>query len=137
MAYKIVEQAKAWWPIRWNGVADDGEIVTYEIPGRFVILDEDEFLEFNEDVAKVGGELAEAEDPGERRKLSQVLSPFILRILEDWRDVTEEDGSEGGRSVPFEKASLERMLRVPNFASGVTESYRRLRAAQPEQRKGN
>lgn len=137
MAYKIVEQAKAWWPIRWNGVTEDGAIVDIEIRGRFVILDEDAFLEFNEDVAKVSLELAETGSETERKKLSEVISPFYLRILEDWQNVTEDDGSETGRAVPFNKANLERMLRVPNFAAGVTESYQRLRKAQPEQRKGN
>lgn len=137
MAYKIVSQAKAWWPIRWNGVTEDGEIVNIEIRGRFVILDEDEFLEFNEDVAKVSLELAQADSDAERKKLSEVISPFYLRILEDWQDVTEDDGSKDGRSTPFNKVNLERMLRVPNFASGVTESYQRLRKAQPVQREGN
>lgn len=137
MAYKIVSQAKAWWPIRWNGVTEDGEIVAIEIRGRFVILDEDAFLEFNEDVAKVSLELAQADSDADRKKLSEVISPFYQRILEDWQDVTEDDGSDAGRAVPFNQANLERMLRVPNFASGVTESYARLRKAQPEQRKGN
>ncbi len=137
MAYKIVSQAKAWWPIRWNGVTEDGEIVNIEIRGRFVILDEDEFLEFNEDIAKVSLELAQADSDADRKKLSELISPFYQRILEDWQDVTEDDGSDAGRSVPFNQANLERMLRVPNFASGVTESYQRLRKAQPEQRKGN
>lgn len=137
MAYKIVSQAKAWWPIRWNGVTEDGEIVAIEIRGRFVILDEDEFLEFNEDVARISLELAQADSDADRKKLSEVISPFYLRILEDWQDVTEDDGSDAGRSLPFNQANLERMLRVPNFASGVTESYQRLRKGQPEQRKGN
>ncbi|BBB13423.1 hypothetical protein [Sphingopyxis sp. FD7] len=137
MAYKIVSQAKAWWPIRFNGVTEEGEIVVNEIRGRFVILDEDEFVAFNDDVAKVGSELVQADNPDDRKTLSGVLSPFILRILENWEGVIEDDGSEGGRSVPFTKDNLERMLRVPNFAGGVTEAYRDLRKAQPEQRKGN
>lgn len=137
MAYKIVEQAKAWWPIRFNGVTEDGEIVVNEIKGRFIILDEDEFMEFKGDVAEVGVALAAAKNPAERRKLSKVLSPFILRILEDWQDVTEDDGTDAGRSVPFSKDNLERMLRIPNFAAAVTEANRAVRAAEPEQRKGN
>ncbi len=137
MAYKIVSQPRAWWPIQFNGVTEDGEVVSYEIRGRFIILDEDEFFQFNEDVVNVATALTEAESPEDRKTLSSVLSPFILRILEDWQGVTEDDGSEAGRSIPFGKDGLERMLRVPNFATGVTDSYRKLRAAQPEQRKGN
>lgn len=137
MAYKIVSQAKAWWPIRFNGVTEDGEIVVNEIRGRFIILDEDEFIDFNRDVAKVGSQLAETDHPEDRKALSAVLSPFILRILEDWQDVVEDDGSEAGRALPFTKENLERMLRVPNFATGITEASRAVRAAQPEHRKGN
>lgn len=137
MAYKIVSQARAWWPIRFNGVTEDGEIVVNEISGRFKILDEDEFQLFEDDIAKVGAALAAAKDAAEQKALSEVISPFLLRVLEDWRDVTEDDGSEAGLSVPFGKESLERMIRVPNFASAVTEAYRKLRKAEPEQRKGN
>jgi hypothetical protein len=137
VAYKIVSQAKAWWPIRFNGVTEEGGIVVNEIRGRFVILDEDEFVAFNDDVAKVGSALVQADNPDDRKTLSGVLSPFILRILENWEGVVEDDGSEGGRSVAFTKNNLERMLRVPNFAAGVTDAYRALRTAQPEQRKGN
>lgn len=135
MAYKIVSQAKAWWPIRWGGVTDDGAIVENEIEGRFIILDEDEFQQFEEDIADIGSELAAVGDdkrPEERQRLSELLSPFILRILENWKDVTDEEGE-----VPFSKSSLERMLRVPNFAAGVAESYRKCRKAEPERRKGN
>ena len=137
MAYKIVSQAKAWWPIRFNGVTEDGEIVVNEIKGRFIILDEDEFMQFKGDVAKVGVALAAADNPDDRKALSKVLSPFILRILEDWQGVTEDDDTEAGRSVPFNQGNLERMLRIPNFAAAVTEANRAVRAAEPEQRKGN
>lgn len=137
MAYKIVSQARAWWPIRFNGVTEDGEIVVNEIEGRFKILDEDDFVEFNEDIAEVSAALSSATDKAERRKLSALISPFYLRILEDWRGVTEDDGNGGASSVPFGKESLERMLRVPNFARGVTTANHEVRTAEPETRKGN
>lgn len=133
MAYTIVSQPRAWWPIRFNGVTEDGEIVTNEIRGRFNILDEDAFVEFNEDIAKATGELANATSDAERKKLSEILSPFFMRVLGDWEHVVEEDNS----SVPFSKSNLERMLRVPNFASGVSVAHAEVRAADPEHRKGN
>lgn len=133
MAYVIVSQPRAWWPIRFNGVTEDGEIVTNEIRGRFNILDEDAYVEFRDDVAQATGALAAATSDDERRKLSEILSPFFMRILEDWEHVVEEDKS----SVPFSQSNLERMLRVPNFASGVSAAHVEVRAADPELRKGN
>lgn len=134
MAYKIVSQARAWWPIRFNGVTEDGEIVVNEIRGRFKILDEDEHTQLQIEMASAAP-AAVKQDPD--IKVSDLTAPYLLRILEDWEGVTEDDGSEGGKSLPFNEDNLKRMLRVPNFSSGVASAYAEVRAAQPEQRKGN
>lgn len=70
-------------------------------------------------------------------KVSDLTAPYLLRILENWEGVTEDDGSDGGKSLPFTEDNLKRMLRVPNFSGGVATAYAEVRAAQPEQRKGN
>lgn len=132
MTYKIGSQAKAWWPIRFNGVTEDGEVVVNEIRGRFLILDEDENFNLDREIAAV----RVADDDG-NVSLSELMAPLVLRFLEDWKDVVEDDGTEGGKAVPFTEASLKRMLRVPNFANGVADAYRAARKAEPERRKGN
>ncbi len=132
MGYKIVSQPRAWWPIRFNGVSEDGKTIENVIEGRFIILDEDEFKQFEDDMRPVlfG-------DDGASQKLSELLAPFILRILEDWKDVLEDDGTEAGKSLPFSADNLKRMLRVPNFATAVATACREVRTGEPERRKGN
>jgi len=134
MAYKIVSQAKAWWPIRFNGVTEDGEIVVNEIRGRFKILDEDEHIQLQLDMSTATNGVA-TDQPDV--KISDLIAPYVLRILEDWEGVTEDDGSESGRSLPFNEDNLKRMLRVPNFSSGLATAHAEVRAASPERRKGN
>ncbi len=132
MAYKIGSQTKAWWPIRFNGVAEDGSIVENEIKGRFRILDEDENLALEREIAS-----ARVEEDDASPALSALLAPIVMKFLEDWQGVTEDDGSDEGKSVPFTEANLIRMLRVPNFAGGVAAAYRAARAGEPERRRGN
>lgn len=134
MAYKIVSQAKAWWPIRFNGLTEDGETVVNEVQGRFIILDEDEFQQFETDVSTLQTAIV---DPDGSKKMSELLSPFFMRILEDWKDVVEDDGTETGKSVPFTEANLQRMLRVPNFATAASVAFREARKAEPKRREGN
>ncbi|MBN8844792.1 MAG: hypothetical protein J0H88_16245 [Sphingomonadales bacterium] len=132
MAYVIVEQPRAWWPIRFNGVTEEGEIVENEVRGRFIILDEDEFKEFEDDMMAVL-----VTDKPVTKKVSQLLSPFIMRILENWEHVLEDDGTKQGRSLPFDEPNLQRMLRVPNFAAAVAAACREVRKAEPVRRTGN
>lgn len=130
MTYKIVSKPHAWWPIRFNGVTEEGEIVTNEIQGRFVILDEDEFKQLETDMmpALLGDAADNADKP-----LSAQFVPFVQRMMVDWKDVLDEDGS----SLPFNPENLGRLLRVPNFAWGVATAFREVRRGEPERRKGN
>lgn len=132
MAYKIGSQSKTWWPVRFNGVSEDGEVVVNEIKGRFRILDEDENHALEKDIAA-----ARIDGEGEDGKLSSALAPIIERFLEDWQGVTEDDGTPEGKAVPFTPDNLKRMLRVPNFAGGVATAYREARAGEPGRRQGN
>lgn len=132
MSYKIGSQSKAWWPIRFKGVTEDGAVVDNEIRGRFRILDEDENLALEADIAKVREATA-----GDAVSLSDTLAPLIERFLEDWQGVLEDDGTSEGRAVPFNTENLKRMLRVPNFAAGVGTAFREARAGEPERRRGN
>jgi hypothetical protein len=132
MAYKIGSQTKAWWPIRFNGVTEEGVVVENEIRGRFRILDEDENVTLEADIVKVREALT-ADSP----QLSGALAPIIERFLEDWQGVLEDDGTPEGKALPFTPENLKRMLRVPNFAAGVGLAFREVRAGEPERRRGN
>lgn len=132
MAFKIVSQPKAWWPVIFKGVTEDGTIVENTFDGRFRILDEDENLELEREIAKI-----RAAEDAEAKSLSEVLAPLIMKFLEDWRGVTEDDGTDAGVSLPFTPENLMRMLRVPNVSGAIATAYRAARAGEPETRKGN
>ena len=132
MAYKIVSQPKAWWPVLFKGVTEDGTVVENTFEGRFRILDEDENLQLERDIAKV-----RADEDVDEKSLSELIAPLIMKFLEDWRGVTEDDGTEAGASLPFNEENLKRMLRVPNVSGAIATAYRAARAGEPETRKGN
>ena len=125
MAYKIVSQPKAWWPVRFNGVSEEGEIVENGFEMRFVLLDEDENLVLERDIIALSETAASAGETS----FSALATPIVQRIAEDWRGVTEDDGTDDGRSLPF--------VTVPNVLAAIATAYRAARAAEPEQRKGN
>lgn len=131
MAYKIGSQTRAWWPIRFNGVTEEGETVVNEIKGRFKILDEEENLAVER--ALIEASTAGAPDG----QLVATLAPLVERFLEDWRDVLRDDGTPDGESVPFGRDGLIDMLKVPNFAGAVMTAYRAARAGEPVVRRGN
>lgn len=133
MAYKIVSQPKAWWPVRFNGVSEEGEIVENGFEMRFVLLDEDENLVLERDIIALSETAASAGETS----FSALATPIVQRIAEDWRGVTEDDGTDDGRSLPFVTENIARMLRVPNVLGAIATAYRAARAAEPERRKGN
>lgn len=132
MAYKIVSQPKAWWPVRFKGVTEDGEVVENVFEMRFIILDEDANIQLERDIREIATS-AEAE----KKSLSEIGAPIIERIADDWRGVTEDDGTEGGRSLPYISENLKRMLRVPNVLGAIAQAYREARAGEPARRLGN
>lgn len=122
MAYKIVKQPRAWWPVTFAGVTEEGEIITNSFKMRFRILDEDEQAELMKDETPIEG------------LPSEQAAAAVLKIAEDWQGVTEDDGSEAGRSLPFTPENLAMLLKVPNVAIGIAAAYRDCRAGI---RKGN
>lgn len=132
MAYKIVAQPKVWWPVSFKGATEDGEVVENVFEMRFRILDEDENAQLDREITQV----READDINDRT-LSDVMCPIVLRMAEDWRGVTEDDGTEGGASLPFNEENLKRMLRVPNVTAAIARAYRAARAGEPARRAGN
>jgi len=132
MAYKIVSQAKAWRPVFFNGLTEEGEVVENFFEVRFIILDEDENADLENDIRE-----AITAAGSDDRRLSEISTPIVLRFVEDWRGALEDDGTEQGRSMPFDAANLARMIRVPNVLKGITSAYRDARAGEPARRAGN
>lgn len=127
MAFKIVSQPRAWWPVEFPGVTEDGEVVSNSFRMRFRLLDQDEQAELEGAVIKMAGAGDLASAPP-----SQVAADIVMKIAEDWEGVTVDDGSEAGKSLPFNAENVATLMNVPNVADGVMRAYRACRAGGRE-----
>lgn len=132
MTYKIVKSPRAWWPVTFPGVTEDGEVVENKFEMRFKLLDEDEQAEIETELRLI----ADREDAADK-KPSELSAPIIMRIAEDWRGVVTDDGTEAGASLPFNQENVATLMKVPNVFLGVARAYRACRAGQAETRRGN
>ncbi|KQM23124.1 hypothetical protein ASE73_02555 [Sphingomonas sp. Leaf24] len=87
MGYRIVKRAQAWWPVEWDGVTDDGTIVTNRIELRFYLLKVDAGMAFIRDVNDAQDREAE-----EGVDHSALYAGLVQRIASDWRGVEAENG---------------------------------------------
>lgn len=132
MAFTIVRQIKAWWPISFAGVTEAGDVVTNSFRMRFLVLDEDAHQELERDVLKM------VDQAGDGAVLSALAADVVERIAEDWEGVTiEGDNGEAPQSLPFNRDNILTLVRVPNAFMGIVAGYRACRAGQPETRRGN
>ncbi len=132
MSYKIVKSPRAWWPVTFAGVSEEGEVVKNGFEMRFKLLDEDEQVEVELEFRKV----AEREG-ADQLKPSALMAEAVMRIAEDWRDVTMDDGSETGASMPFTPDNVAELMKVPNVFWACAAAYRACRAGEPDARLGN
>lgn len=131
--FKIVSQPKAWWPVKFAGVTDDGKVVQNEFELRFIILDEDA----NQDLEISISEAADTLVGEGRIKPSQFAANVVMKMAEDWKGVTLDDGTEAGKSLPFSPENLQMLLKTPNVFLAVAAAYRDCRAGTQERRRGN
>lgn len=129
--FKIVKNPKAWWPVTFPGVTEDGQVVENKIEVRFVLHDEDENIQLARDMGAASEEAADDVLP------SAFAADIVMRIAEDWKGVTLDDGSVDGMSLPFTRENVAMLVRVPNAFDGITAGYRACRAGRAGARQGN
>ncbi|UIJ46899.1 histidine kinase [Sphingomonas cannabina] len=102
MAYKVVKNPRVWFPVKWDGLAEDGTIVVNAIEMRFRLLKVDEAVEFMRDVFAAQAAVVEAErgDAAEKADLAQIHAELIARIASDWRHIEFENGEPMRWDVP-------------------------------------
>lgn len=132
MTYKIVANPRAWWPVIFAGVTEEGEVVENRFDMRFRLLDQDSAFALEREVAE-----AMAQDDTAGLRPSRLATDLVLRIAEDWRGVTEDDGSEAGRSLPFSEENVATLMNVANVFAGVLSAFRACRAGEAGARRGN
>lgn len=132
MSYKIVKSPRAWWPVTFAGVTDAGEVIENRFQMRFKLLDEDEQIEVEREFRAV------AEREGvDQLKPSKLMADAVMRIAEDWKDVTVDDGTEAGASLPFTAENVAMLMAVPNVFWACAAAYRACRAGEAPARLGN
>ena len=134
MAFKIVKNPKAWWPVFIPGVTEDGTVVENSFEMRFRILDDDE----NRAVAAEMQTVAEEFDPTATSE-SELAAQLVEKIAEDWRSVEMEDpaGGDAAISLPFTPENIRTVVKLPNAWDAIARAYRACRTATPEKRLGN
>lgn len=126
--FRIVKEPKAWWPVTWQGVAEDGSLVENKIELRFRMLKVDAAAAFIRDV--VAASETEAE-PG--ADLPATYAGLIARIADDWRGV----GAENGEPLPWSIENLRLLMNEGGLFTHVFAAFRACLAAAPKAREGN
>jgi hypothetical protein len=158
--FKVVQGRRAWWPVVFNGVTEEGKVVENKIELRFHIHGEDEYSEVMfqlsrlqsraEELARMeidGPAAAEGDEAGadaddvdadarrvvERKILGRLYAEFVERIAIDWRGI----GFENGVAMKFEKDNLEAALVTPNLFAAIVGAYQKCRRGERDVRQGN
>lgn len=119
--FKLVKDTTSWWPVTWNGVAEDGSLIENRIEVQFVLVGRSEFKKM------FLGEAAEGEDGDDRDRA------VAARIMRDWRGIGDEDG----KPLPFTPEFRDQWLDIPTVPAAVLAAYARLLMAAPEVREKN
>ncbi|QCI93268.1 histidine kinase [Novosphingobium sp. EMRT-2] len=127
--YRLISERMAWWPVLFDGVTEEGEVVTNKIELRFRILGEDDYVAWAQELAAP----SVAEDGSEKAVSTDAAVARLMRVVSDWRGV----GAENGEPLPFNAANFGALLQAPNVAPAVGRAYLACRRAAPEIREGN
>lgn len=137
--YKIVEKPRAWWPVVWPGVTEDGEVVENRIEMRFFLHSEDEFVALLTEARDVARKEAEqltgaVTDEAGPVQLSRLYANLTTRIACDWRGI----GAENGEPLPWSAENVRLLMNAPGRVFKATmEAYQACRNGGAEIRAGN
>lgn len=91
MAFKIVKQPRAWWPVEFPGVAEDGSIVTNKFEVQFNLLKVDAAAEWMMEMLSVAQ--GETKNIGRDGKLlPDIYAGQVARVANNWRGIEAENG---------------------------------------------
>ena len=147
MAYRIVKQARAWRPVEWPGISEDGESVTNRIELRFRILKVDAATAFIREVVD-----AQARETRPDVDAPQVYAELVAQIADEWRGVLAEneeplrwdvpeswidDKDEAGKRKPLVAPNLRTLMNEGGMFTHIFSAWRDALAAAPKVREGN
>lgn len=126
--FRIVKQPRAWFPVVWDGLDEDGNVVENRIEMRFLLLKVDAAAEFIRDVVAFSAKEGEPDVD-----VPQGYADLIGRISDDWRGV----GAENGEPLPFTPENLRLLMNEGGMFTHVFNAFRSALAGQGKAREGN
>lgn len=135
--FKLVEERRAWQPVTFPGLTEDGKRVENEIEMQFVLLSTDANLKLLQEARELTVDAATEEDAGESGKpgksLSQVMAAFGIKIVRDWKGVSEANEDP----IKFSEDQLARLFNVPGTFEAMLRAYRGAIDGGKDDRAGN
>ena len=145
--YKLVKERRAWWPVVFKGVTEEGRVVENKVEFRFTIHSEDDHAQLLASAAglrdraeelvreEVGDIEVSQEELAEKKLtiLSRLYAEFVERFATDWRGI----GAENGDPLRFEPENLRLFMNVPGTFKATFEAYAKCRIGEKEARAGN
>ncbi len=145
--YRIVAQPRAWTPVTFPVVMEDGTVATFTIEMRFRLLKVDAATAFIAEVVRVQA----LEDQGGADH-AQLYSELVAQIATDWRGVHAENGDPlrfdvpetwltdvdvEGQRKPLVAPNLRSLMNEGGMFIHIFEAFRACLAGQPKTRAGN
>ncbi len=145
--YRIVSQPRAWTPVTFPCVMEDGSVQTFIIEMRFRLLKVDAATAFITEVAR-----AQALEGKAGADHAQLYTELVAQIATDWRGVHAENGDalrfdvpeawltdldEAGKRKPLVAPNLRSLMNEGGMFIHIFEAFRACLAGQPKARAGN
>jgi hypothetical protein len=135
---KIVSNPRAWWPVVFPGVTEEGEVVENRCEFRFLLLDEDAAVALSKEanaLAASADDRHEAASEEERKHfLSSLYAELVMRVATDWRGVE----AENGEPLKFETENVRKLMAMPGDVFIATvRAWSACRAGRKDTRAGN
>lgn len=127
-AFRIVREARAWWPVAWEGLAEDGTAVPNRIELRFLQMKTDAAAAFGREVAD-----ARAKEGEPDTDLPLLYAGLVTRMADDWRHVA----AENGEPLPFTAENVRLLMNEFGLFGHVFEAFRDCLSRRRETREGN
>lgn len=128
--FKLVEERRAWQPVTFPGLTEEGERVDNRVEMQFLLLPTDELVELLRQAREMDN-APPAE--GDKVPMSRQLAAFAMKFVRDWRLVAEANGDP----VKFNEESLARLFNVPGVFQAALLAYRDACAGGKDAREKN
>lgn len=121
--FKLVEERRAWQPVTFPGLTEEGERVENQVEMQFVLLSTDANLKLMQEAGAMTIDTTTGAGAGAGtggKTLSEVMAAFGMKILRDWKGVGEANGDP----IKFGEQALARFFNVPGTFEAMLRAYR-------------